>query len=155
MQLNISPILYFSFGWTACQGNASGLLCPLTGLLWVTVWTWGNVHLLFHSHGNETFLCPEYYPGLKSLLRRLFSATGRELNVKTQFQVLHHHSDSLRKLRFYSCLEPLMWYGSALLISGFRILNAPWLWKHLLTHSRRRRAQSNWTVAWICYNSIQ
>lgn len=46
-----------SFGWTMCQENASGFLCPFTGQLWVTVWTWGNVHLLFHSHshGSEIF----------------------------------------------------------------------------------------------------
>lgn len=52
-----------SFGWTMCRENASGLLCPLTGQLWVTVWTWGNVHLLFHSRGNETF----FMPGVPSL----------------------------------------------------------------------------------------
>lgn len=148
-----------AFRWTMCQGNASGL-GPLTGQLWLTVWTWGNVHLLFHSHGNETFFfycCWENYSHLKCPLRRLFSATGGEQNVTPQFQVLLHCSDSLGKLRFHSGLEHTgsMWCRSALLISCFRILKAPWLWKHLLTHRGRRRAGSNWTQAWIYYNSFQ
>lgn len=71
-------------------------------------------------------------------------------------QGLHHHSASQGKLRFYRCLEPtcFMWWGSALLISCFRVLNPLWLWKHLLTHSGRRRAGSDWTVVWIYYNSL-
>lgn len=89
-----------AFHWTMCQGNASGL-GPLTGQLWLTVWTWGNVHLLFHSHGNETFFfycCWKNYSHLKCPLRGLFSAIGGEQNVTTQFQVLLHCSDSLGKL---------------------------------------------------------
>ena len=71
-------------------------------------------------------------------------------------QGLHHHSASRGTLRFYYCLEPtcFMWWGSALLISCFRVLNPLWLWKHLLTHSGRRRAGNDWTAVWIYYNSI-
>lgn len=52
---SISHQSCISFGWTICQENAPGVLCPLTDQLWVIVWTWGNVHLLFHSESNETF----------------------------------------------------------------------------------------------------
>ena len=148
---------YISFDWTVCQENASGLLCPLTGQLWVRVSTWGHFLLLFHSHSNAVCL---FFPRVPSWpkvsMEKVIFCHRQGAEYQNITQGFHHHSASQGKLRFYRCLEPtcFMWWGSALLISCFRVLNALWLWKHLLTHSGRRRAGSDWTAAWIYYNSI-
>lgn len=154
---------YISFDWTVCQENASGLLCPLTGQLWVRVSTWGHFLLLFHSHSNAVcffvFVClfsPRVPSWPKVSMEKVIFYHRQGAECQNITQGFHHHSASQGKLRFYRCLEPtrFMWWGSALLISCFRVLNALWLWKHLLTHSGRRRAGSDWTAAWTYYNSI-